>query len=124
MGSFWWKSNLALIDQYKAIARCNVGDGKTSLFWDDLWHLSILKHKYHHLHSSVKNPQINVQTVVNIEYLQYLFYLPLTTEAYEEFLQMEHLCISLRQSEYIDSWTLGVIYGEMNSTHLSRLTKC
>ena len=34
-GSFWWKSNLALIDPYTAIARCNVGDGITALFWDD-----------------------------------------------------------------------------------------
>ena len=50
IGSFWWKSNLALIDRFKAIARCNVGDGKSAFFWDDLWHQSILKHKFHHLH--------------------------------------------------------------------------
>ena len=46
VGSFWWKSNLALIDQYKAIARCNVGDGVSAFFWDDLWHQIVLKHKF------------------------------------------------------------------------------
>jgi hypothetical protein len=43
VGSFWWRANIALIDQYKAIARCNVGDGKSALFWEDLWHTNILK---------------------------------------------------------------------------------
>ena len=32
VGSFWWKSNLAFIDHYKAIARCNVGDGVSAFF--------------------------------------------------------------------------------------------
>lgn len=67
IGSFWWKSNLTLIDQFKAISRCNVGDGKSAFFWDDLWHQSVLKHKFHHLHSFVKNPQLNVHQVVNTE---------------------------------------------------------
>lgn len=94
--SFWWKSNLALIDQYKAISRCNVGDGVSAFFWDDLWSQTILKHQFPHLFSFVRNPQLNIQQVLQTEYLQDLFYLPLTTEAYEEFLQMEDICISMR----------------------------
>ena len=103
IGSFWWKSNLALMDQYKAMARCNVGDGRTAFFWDDLWHTSIFKHTYHHLHSFVRNPHVTVQAVINTEYIQDLFHLPLTTEAYEEFLQVEDICIQTRQSKHIDS---------------------
>ena len=36
-GSFWWKAHLKLIDAYKAMARCQPGNGKTAYFWSDLW---------------------------------------------------------------------------------------
>ena len=118
VGSFWWKSNLALIGQYKAIVRCNVGDGINAFFWDDLWHHSVLKHKFHHLYSFFKNPQLNIHQVIHTEYLQDLLYLSLTIEAYQEFLQMEDICISMRQSEYLDSLdTRSYIWG--NEFHSS-----
>ena len=85
MGSFWWKSNLALIDHFKAIARCNVGDGRSALFLDDVWHQFVLKHKFDHLYSFARDPLTSVQQVINTKYLQDLFHLPLTTKAYEEF---------------------------------------
>ena len=56
IGSFWWKSNMTLIDQFKAIARCNVGDGKSALFWDDLWHQTVLKQKIPSLAFFFKEP--------------------------------------------------------------------
>jgi hypothetical protein len=31
-GSFWWRAHLKLLDSYKAISRCNLGDGKSALF--------------------------------------------------------------------------------------------
>jgi hypothetical protein len=31
-GSFWWKSHLKLLDTYKVMARCNLGNGKSALF--------------------------------------------------------------------------------------------
>jgi hypothetical protein len=36
-GSFWWNSHLKLIDTYKALARCKLVNGKSALFWTDLW---------------------------------------------------------------------------------------
>ena len=108
IGSFWWKANLKLIDQFKSMARCHLGDGKSALFWTDLWHTSCLHHSFPHLFSFVRNPHLNIQQVLQTEYLQDLFFLPLTTEAYEEFLQMEDICISMRQSEYLgtlDTWS-------------------
>ena len=59
-----------------------------------------------------QKPTSNCQTIINTEYLQDLFHLPLTTEAYEEFLQVEDICIYTRQSEYIDSLdTWSYIWG-------------
>ena len=36
-GSFWWKAHLKLLELYKWMARCNLGNGKMSMFWTDLW---------------------------------------------------------------------------------------
>ena len=102
VGSFWWKSNLALIDQYKAIARCNIGDGKSALFLDDCWHDFVLKHKFDHLHSFARDTAINVHQVIHTEYLQDLFHLPLTTQAHEEFLELENISFMLKTSEHLD----------------------
>ena len=78
-------------------------DGRSALFWDDMWHQFVLKHKFDHLYSFVRDPHRSVQQVINTEHLQDLFHLPLTTQAYEEFLLMEDMCISIRQSEYLDA---------------------
>jgi hypothetical protein len=32
VGSFWWRTHLKLLESYKALARCNLGDGKSVLF--------------------------------------------------------------------------------------------
>jgi hypothetical protein len=79
-----------------------VGDGKSALFWDGCWHQFVMKHKFHHLHTFARDTNINVNEVITTEYLQYLFHLPLTTQAYEEFLEMEDICITLRHSEHLD----------------------
>ena len=36
VGSFWWKANLQLVQQFKGLARCNLGDGRSAFFWFDL----------------------------------------------------------------------------------------
>jgi hypothetical protein len=36
-GSFWWRDVLKSVDQLRGIASCKVGDGKTVLFWSDVW---------------------------------------------------------------------------------------
>ena len=44
-GSFWWKAHLRLIDSYKGMAKCNLGDGKSVYFWTDIWNENCLHHK-------------------------------------------------------------------------------
>jgi len=44
-GSFWWKDLLQLVDSFKGLAMANVEDGKSCLFWEDLW-LSIVPKVY------------------------------------------------------------------------------
>jgi hypothetical protein len=49
IGSFWWRAHLKLLESYKALARCNLGDGKSVLFWGDLWNDQCLHQKFPHL---------------------------------------------------------------------------
>jgi hypothetical protein len=45
-GSFWWRAHLKLIDIYKEMAKCNLGDGKSSMFWTDNWDDIRVQHKF------------------------------------------------------------------------------
>jgi hypothetical protein len=42
-GSFWWKSVLRLLDNFKSIAKADFGSEDTILFWHDLWNGQVLK---------------------------------------------------------------------------------
>ena len=55
-----------------------------------------------HLSSFVKNKTAIVHTIIQTEYLEDLFHLPLTVQAFQEFEAMEDICIALRASEILD----------------------
>jgi hypothetical protein len=106
--SFWWKSHLKLLDIYKSMARCNIGDGKTVNFWTDLWEHNCLQQKFPHLITFAKRTDWSVANVVNTKYLEDLFHLPLSQQAYVEFQNMEILCqstLTTIQEGNLDNWT-------------------
>jgi hypothetical protein len=71
-GSFWWMAHLKLIDTYKAMARCNLGNGNGT----DLWGDSCLQYKFPHLLSFAKITDIYVCKVLQMEFLQDYFIFP------------------------------------------------
>ena len=90
------------------MARCTIGDGKSALFWSDLWHTNCLNQLFPHLYSFVRDQSLSVQNVLMFEYLEDLFHLPLTQEAFLEFELMEEICDTLRSSasnEHLDTWS-------------------
>jgi hypothetical protein len=34
-GSFWWGDIFSLVDDYRSISQCKLGNGSTVLFWKD-----------------------------------------------------------------------------------------
>lgn len=46
---------LRLSDYYRGIGTCQVRNGNSVLFWNDLWHGSILAQYYPRLYSSARN---------------------------------------------------------------------
>jgi hypothetical protein len=107
-GSFWWKAHQKLIDTYKAMARCNLGNGKSFLFWTDLWGDSCLHQRFPHLLSFAKRTDVFVSKVLHMEFLQDLFHLPLSQQAFAEFEKLETLCDKVQaetQQIHPDSWS-------------------
>jgi hypothetical protein len=46
VGSFWWRDILKLSPILRGISRVQVVDGKTTLFWKDLWLHEVLESSY------------------------------------------------------------------------------
>jgi hypothetical protein len=106
-GSFWWKTHLKLLDKYKGMSRCLIGDGKSALFWTDLWSDTCMHKKFPHLVTFAKKTSHSINEFVQTKFLEDLFNLPLSTMAYNEFLELEVLCEttrSLNKDGSKDSW--------------------
>ena len=105
LGSFRWKKLLRLSVFYRGIARCQIGDGASVLFWEDLWSSEVLALKYPCLFSFVRNTSLSVKNVRETEDLDTLFTLPLSEQAFNE---LQDLQLELHSVPYddaqIDSW--------------------
>ena len=84
IGCFWWKANINNLVHFKAMAKCNIGDGSPVSFWFDLWNTHCLYMQLPHLFSFAKNNLITPQQFMNIEFIEDLFHLPLTSQAFQE----------------------------------------
>jgi len=81
MGSFWWCDILKLLSQFKSIVVISIRDGATSILWHDHWGGNILSQHFPELYSFS-------YAAISIPLPKNLFHLPLTTEAYNQFLEL------------------------------------
>ena len=91
-GSFWWRDIFKLVDVYRSITRTNVGSGRTTLFWKDLWHGSeLLADKFDRLFSFAADEDVSVTAMANAAAPLDHFYLPLSEQAYSELEQVQEV---------------------------------
>jgi hypothetical protein len=102
MGSFWWKDVLRLNILFRQVTSCELGDGSSVCFWDDLWLDGILAHKYPRLASFAKTDGISVLEVMQAQDLDTLFMLPLSVQALGE---LELLQEQLQELAYDENST-------------------
>lgn len=65
IGSFLWKDILKLNILYRGVATCNLRDGSTVLFSEDLWSPHVVADLFPRLHSFANNTLVSVRDVVN-----------------------------------------------------------
>ncbi|TVU46354.1 hypothetical protein EJB05_05881, partial [Eragrostis curvula] len=87
------------------ISSANVGDRKTVLLWDDFWGQGVPRVQFPHLHSFTNRPQISLLEASNTEPVHLLFHLPLTVEAYQQYLILAEEINSVHLRNERDVWT-------------------
>ena len=93
-GSFWWKDVFSLVDIYRSLTTCEVGEGSSVLFWKDSWACDeLLADKWPRLFSLVEIQDCSVRKMVLHQDRSSTFSLPLSPEAFEEYQEMQKLCL-------------------------------
>ncbi|WVZ97553.1 hypothetical protein U9M48_043079 [Paspalum notatum var. saurae] len=104
-GSFWWRDVLKLLDKFKGMARPIIGNGNSCYFWDDLWSSNVLAAMFPELHSFAKNKNLSLQGFLSHEDSASLFHLPLSVQAYQQFLELPSLLQVVSLQDDSDTWT-------------------
>ena len=84
VGSFRWKDILKLLDSFKGLAMVNIRDGKTCLFWEDLWLNKVPRIHYPHLYSFAKNKAISLHEIKSSDDYEDFLQLPLSPIAADQ----------------------------------------
>ena len=97
------------MDHYRNTAWVQVNCGSTALFWSDKWKIGEsvepLQIRFPRLFSYVKDPWITVYEAFQSQDMVNMFHLPLSAQAYQEFLTVQNLMVSCsRDLEAKDSW--------------------
>ena len=103
-GSFWWRDILKLLEKFKGMASVLVANGKTCLFWDDVWNSQVRRIQYPELHSFAKNKRTSLSIVCEAEALRDLFHLPLSVEAYHQMKELQAKLSGLVIETEDDRW--------------------
>jgi hypothetical protein len=104
IGSFWWRSLLSLVQNFKGLAAPIIGNGKTILFWDDLWNKGIPTQQYPKLFSFACNSKLSIKEAKQKEHLFEIFQLPLSEQAYEQYLELNEAWEQITMTNTNDIW--------------------
>ena len=104
-GSFWWRDILKLLDKFKGMASAHINDGATCLFWEDCWSGQPLKQTYPELFLFAKKTEISLKDVLAESQIYGFFYLPLSTQAFDQFHELQEILHSLNPSSDFDVWS-------------------
>jgi hypothetical protein len=104
IGSFWWRSLLSLVQNFKGLASPIIGNGRTIFFWDDLWNKGIPAQQYPELFSFACNSKLSIKEAKQKEHLFEIFQLPLSEQAYEQYLELNESCEQINIINAKDNW--------------------
>ena len=94
---------LTLLDNYKGLASPTIGDGCSIHFWDDLWNNGIPRQQYPELFSFANDTKLSIAEVKQKNHLFQIFELPLSEQAYEQYLDLSEIWANVNLSNTKDS---------------------
>jgi hypothetical protein len=107
-GYFWWNDVIKQVDNFRGVVVFSHGRGDTALFWSDNWEVNGSKlpmaKRYHMSFSFVLNDQMSMAEVYKTDDLSILFYLPLFTQAFQEFTMLQEIFHYNILLENNDTW--------------------
>jgi hypothetical protein len=65
VGSFWWQDVMSLSLVFRSFASCEVGNGRTVCFWEDIWNGRLLKLDFPQLHSFARDHKVSVKAFMS-----------------------------------------------------------
>jgi hypothetical protein len=83
-------------------------DGYTSFFWSDIWNGRLLSSQFLELFSFAKDKHISVQSFISMSAIEdpdELFHLPLSTQAYAQFQQLNSIIANITLQAGNDVWS-------------------
>jgi hypothetical protein len=94
------------------MALVSIQSGASCLLWDDLWLGQVPKHAFPELYSFAKKPNLTLEAAKSSQSLLQDFHLPLSAEAYQQFLQLEESVNNFQPTGSNDTWSY--IWGRQN----------
>jgi hypothetical protein len=104
IGSFWWKSTIKLLPNFKGLALPVIGNGRSISFWEDQWSQSIPRQKFPELFSFVKNTKLTIKEAKEQDQFAGFFHLPISEQAYDQYLELQVVWEQIALSNAHDRW--------------------
>lgn len=95
---------MQFVDIFRGISACTVQDGKSCLFWEDLWNNKVRALVYPRIYSFARNSNLSV-LMFSTSDLPQLFALPLSEQAFQEYLAMSSADTLEHLNDESDRWT-------------------
>jgi hypothetical protein len=87
------------------MAIVSVDDGASCFLWEDCWLGQHLRLAFPELLSFVKKPHLSLNCAASVSNISSLFNLPLTTEAFAQFQQLESILHNIQLTTVPDTWS-------------------
>ena len=120
-GSFWWRGVLGLAHEWCKLATCQVGNGHSTLFWEDNWFGQVLPEQFPRLFSYAKNQMISVHDLMSSSQILDEFHLPLSVQAFHEFNEVQGILAGVFLEDEADMWIFSSNKGVYTSNSFYRL---